>query len=89
MTPLLTEVIINAIVIHHFRPPPSQHEEEPPPAKTEEPAPPPAEVIPAEEQAELVRIEKLLSKAQIARNTHRKIVSHHVLMKVFNCKKLS
>ena len=42
--------------------------------KTEEPTPPPTEVIPAEEQAELDRIEKLLSKAQIARNAHRKNV---------------
>ena len=69
-------------MIYLVRPPPREQDDEPQPVKTVDPAPPPSEVIPEEEQAELDRIEKLLSKAQIARNTHRKTVSLAKFIKI-------
>ena len=57
------------------RPPPGSNKEENSPPKedkSEVPEAPPPEVIPAGEQAELDRIEKLLNKAQIARNNAHK-----------------
>ena len=60
----------------YFRPPPRQCEEEVPALdhKVEVSESPATEVIPVEEQAELDKINKLLNKAQGARNAHKKMV---------------
>ena len=61
----------------YFRPPPRQCEEEVPALehKVEVSESPATEVIPVDEQAELDKINKLLNKAQGARNAHKKMVN--------------